>query len=60
MTQQEREKWEKQGFSQDQICEIEEGQASGLDTDIYARKDYFAIQMRQIRFGILDGLPVEL
>ncbi|MDO4303247.1 MAG: FapA family protein [Bacillota bacterium] len=60
MTQQEREKWEKQGFSQDQICEIEEGQASGLDTDIYARKDYFAIQMRQIRFGLLDGLPVEL
>ncbi len=60
MTPQEREKWEKQGFSQDQIYEIEEGQAVGLNTDLYARKDYLAIQMRQIRFGLLEALPVEV
>ncbi len=60
MTQEERQKWEEQGFSQDQIFEIEEGQAAGLNTDIYAHKNYYAIQMRQIRFGILENLPVEL
>lgn len=60
MTQEEREKWEKQGFSQDQIDEIEEGLAAGLDIFFYARKEYLAIQMRQIRFGLLDHLPVEI
>lgn len=49
-----------QGFSADQIREIEEGRESGLDVSIYAKKEYMAIQMRQIRMGMMEGMPVEV
>lgn len=60
MTAEERRTWEKKGFSQDQVREIEEGLAAGLDVGIYAKKQYLAIQMLQIRLGMQDGLPVEV
>lgn len=55
----EQDRWERlmeQGFTQDQLAEIEEGEKAGLDTSVYARKEYLAIQMRQIRLGLARGL----
>lgn len=49
-----------QGYSDDQMAEIEEGLAHGLDVSVYADKDYFAIQMRQIRLGMEEGLDVSV
>ena len=48
-----------QGFTPDQIYEIEEGIAAGLDIVAFERKEFLAIQMRQIRLGLLEKLPVE-
>jgi uncharacterized protein (DUF342 family) len=48
-----------EGFAPDQISEIDEGKREGLDTSIYEKKEYLAIQMRQIRLGLQDGLKVE-
>ena len=31
----------------------------GLDVSVYAKKDFLAIQMRQIRLGLMEGLRVE-
>lgn len=50
---------EKQGFTRDQIQEIEEGLKDGLDVNLYAKKEFLSIQMRQIRLGLLDGLPAQ-
>lgn len=47
------------GFTQDQIREIQEGEKAGIDTSLYARREFFAIQMRQIRLGLMEHLPVE-
>lgn len=52
--------WREQGFSPNQIHEITEGIEAGLDVSVYAKKEYYSMQMRQIRLGMLDGLPVEL
>lgn len=53
------EKLQEQGFTFDQIAEIEEGLDAGLDVTSYAQKEFFAIQMRQIRLGMLESLPVQ-
>lgn len=50
---------EEQGFTKDQIQEINEGLKDGLDVEPYAKKEFLSIQMHQIRLGLLDGLPVE-
>ena len=47
-----------QQFDMDQRMEIEEGLADGLDVNIYAKKEFMAIHMHQIRLGLKDGLDV--
>lgn len=53
-------KLKSEGYSKDQIYEIEEGLKAGLDVSRYADKELFATQMRQIRFGLQEGLEVSL
>ena len=47
------------GFTSDQISEIAAGAQAGVDVSAYADKDFLAIQMRQIRLGLIVKLPVE-
>ena len=47
------------GFDRDQIGEILDGVNAGLDVSVYAKKDFFAIQMRQIKLGLLENLSVD-
>lgn len=47
------------GFTQDQIEEIKTGFDEGLDITAYADKEFLAIQMRQIRFGLESGQHIE-
>jgi len=47
------------GFSKEQIDEIIEGKKAGVATAVYANKKYLPIQMRQIRLGLMENLPVE-
>ena len=49
-----------QGFSVNQLNEIEEGLKSGVDVSIYALPEFVSIQMRQIRLGLEEGLPVNI
>lgn len=44
----------------DQLREIYAGEKAGIDTTLYARKEYLAIQMEQIRRGLEEGLDVTL
>lgn len=60
MTKEEQEFYLGSGFTLDQINEIQEGLELGLDTSVYAKKEFFAIQMRQIRLGQMERLPVEV
>lgn len=53
-----REKYQKEGFSPDQIDEIEIGIQKGLKVAHYAKKEFLAIQMHQIRLGLEEKLPV--
>ena len=53
-----REKYQKEGFSPDQIDEIEIGLQKGLKVSHYAKKEFMAIQMHQIRLGLEEKLPV--
>lgn len=53
-----REKYQKEGFSPDQIDEIELGIEKGLKVAYYAKKEFMAIQMHQIRLGLEEKLPV--
>lgn len=46
-------------FGIDQQQEIKEGIQAGIDVSIYAKPEFYAIQMRQIRLGLMAGLPVE-
>lgn len=48
------------GFTLDQIEEIETGVRAGLDVSAYADKELLAIQMRQIRLGLEQGLDVSV
>ena len=45
-------------FGIDQQQEIKEGLQAGLDVSVYAKPEFYAIQMRQIRLGLMAGLPV--
>lgn len=47
-----------EGFTPDQMSEIEEGRKAGIDVSVYARRDFLAMQMRQIRKGLTDNLPM--
>lgn len=47
------------GYSLNQISEIEAGLEAGLDISIYDNKDFFSVQMHQIRLGLEQRLPVE-
>lgn len=60
MTKEELEYYQNSGFTPDQINEIQEGLELGLDISMYAKKELFAIQMRQIRLGQIEKLPVEI
>ena len=60
MTKEEQDYYLGAGFTQDQISEIQEGLELGLDVSVYAKKEFFAIQMRQIRLGQIEKLPVEI
>ena len=42
---------EVENFSQSQIKQIEEGREAGLDVSVYAKPEYAAMHMRQIRLG---------
>lgn len=53
-----RKKYEKVGFSKDQIDEIEIGIQKGLKVSYYAKKEFLAIQMHQIRLGLEEKLAV--
>lgn len=53
-----REKYQKEGFSPDQIDEIEIGLQKGLKVSYYAKKEFMAIQMHQIRLGLEEKLRV--
>lgn len=48
------------GFTRDQLMEIEEGKRQGVNVSLYANTDFLAIQMREIRLGLVDRLPVEI
>ena len=50
--------YQKEGFSPDQIDEIEIGIQKGLKVSHYAKKEFLAIQMHQIRLGLEEKLPV--
>lgn len=58
MTEDERLNYIHEGFTPDQISEIEEGMKAGIDVSVYARRDFLAMQMRQIRKGLTDNLPM--
>jgi uncharacterized protein len=47
-------------FTQDQKQEIEKGILAGVDVSVFARPEYLAIQMLQIRIGLEEKLPVEI
>ena len=42
-------------FGIDQQQEIKEGLQAGLDVSVYAYPEFYAIQMRQIRLGLIAG-----
>ena len=46
-------------YTEDQKWEISQGLQMGLDVGQYANPKFLAIQMRQIRVGMLEQLPVE-
>lgn len=48
----------KEGFNQNQVEEIIDGQMAGIDVSAYANKNFLAVQMRQVRMGLVDGLDV--
>lgn len=60
MTNQEEMALIRAGFVPDQISEIREGSDAGLDTSVYAKKEFLAIQMRQIRLGMMEKLHVQI
>ena len=49
-----------QGFTLDQIAEIEAGAEAGVDISVYTDTELLAIQMRQIRLGLQEGLDVSV
>ena len=49
MTRQEQQAYYDRGFTKDQVEEIKLGLEEGLDVEPYDDKDFFALQMREIR-----------
>lgn len=47
-----------EGFNQNQVEEIIDGQMAGVDVSSYDKKSFLAIQMRQVRLGLISGLDV--
>ena len=47
-------------FTTDQLKEIEEGRKAGIDVSVYENPGYLAIQMHEIRLGLLENLPVDI
>ena len=47
-------------FTTDQLKEIEEGRKAGIDVSVYENPGYLAIQMHEIRQGLLENLPVDI
>ncbi len=56
----EQEKLLQDGFTRDQIDEINAGVKAGLNTALYAHRDFLPVQMHQIRLGLEEDLPVSL
>ncbi len=52
----EKEILDKTQYSTDQLQEMEEGQAKGLDVSCYRNPEFLAIQMREIRKGLMGGI----
>lgn len=48
----EQEKLLQDGFTRDQIDEINAGVKAGLNTALYAHKDFLPVQMHQIRLAL--------
>lgn len=46
-------------FTKNQLEEIQKGLEQKLNVSVYAKKEFLAIQMQQIRLGLQDNLPVE-
>ncbi len=60
MTVQEKLKLLKEGFTKEQIAEIQAGEEQYIDTSYYAKKEFIALQMKEIRLGMEEGLEIEL
>ena len=50
----------KEGYTKEQVAEIQLGQEEFLDTSYYSSKEFIALQMREIRLGMEQGLEVEI
>ncbi len=59
MTVKERLNYLNKVFTPDQISEIEQGLAAGIDISVYAKPCFLAIQMRQIRKALMEHLSIE-
>ncbi len=49
-----------ENLDEDQRIEVQDGIQKGLDVSCYAKEEYLAIQMRQIRLGLEAGLDVSV
>lgn len=49
----------KQGLDHEQIKQVLEGLANGIDPVIYAKKQFSANQMSEIRLGLQHGIDVQ-
>lgn len=47
-----------EGFNQNQVEEIIDGQMAGVDVSVYDNKNFLAVQMRQVRLGLMSSLDV--
>lgn len=59
MTVQEKLKLIKEGYSQDQLDEIIAGENSLIDTSCYLNVNLSALQMKQVRMALEEGLDIE-
>ncbi|MCR5789529.1 MAG: FapA family protein [Lachnospiraceae bacterium] len=60
MTVQEKLRLMKDGFTKEQVNEIQLGEEAYLDTSYYARKEFLPLQMKEIRLGMEMGLEIEI
>ena len=45
-------------FTPDQQAEIDAGIKDNIDVSIYAKPEFLAIQMHEIRIGLVEQIPV--